>query len=271
MTKVEPNSFKDISAAASQAASQQYQEEREQARKRREILSLKETRQQTDSELRSILADLSDLSTRTTRRLDYTYYSLLTSFSALRAGIHSLHGLARSTHLLERRFSQSTAELATETSKALRGADEGFERQKGRIEDLEARLLAGRSRVEGLGRRLDTVQGKVERSARRDGEERRRAEGWWRAGWLMMVSVGVLMLAAWVWRGLDRPEAVWDTKASEASMGAGGLEKELAGLREETGVGNESLERLGRKGARDGKSSDAGSKAEATLRLFDEL
>ena len=262
-------------------AEERRKKEEETRLKWKEARVLKAKREDADEDLRSTLAQLSNLSSMTTRRLDTTYYSLLSSLSALRSGVESLHALSRSTHLLSDKFATKTEEVAAETTIVLQRAEEQFQRQATRIEGLEARLYAGRVKVGGLSERLDAVRGKVEAAVERDGEGRRRARGFWRMGWSCVGGLLLLVFGIAVWQkgGADGMAAMgrgnasdsfWQLEMKEGTLGAEDLKRGLEGLRG-SDLGNASL---GSMEAIEGKREEQNAKsaeAEATLRLFDEL
>ena len=255
--------------------------EEETKQKWKEARALKAKREDADEDLRSTLAQLSNLSSMTTRRLDTTYYSLLSSLSALRLGVRSLHALSRSTHQLNDKFAHQTEEVTRETTAAIQRIEEQFQRQSERIEGLEARLQAGRVKVGGLSERLDVVRENVEAAAERDGEGRRRVRGMWRMGWTCIAGLLLLIFGVAIWQkggadgivslgGGSAGDNFWDLEMKKGTLGAEDLKRGLEGLRG-PGQSNASLGDMetmkDTKEARSTKSVEA----EATLRLLDEL
>jgi hypothetical protein len=119
--------------------------------------------------LRSKLASVGTLATDITRRLDYTYYNLLERMSALNSTIHTFQELVDSSTTLHDNFQRDHAHLEQDTQRQL-GEFQHFEPQRLRIEALEKRMKAGRSRMETLGGRLDVVRREIEGWERREGE-----------------------------------------------------------------------------------------------------
>ncbi len=245
----------------------------------KEARVLKAKRVEADEDLRNTLAQLSNLSGMTTRRLDTTYYSLLSSLSALRSGVESLHGLSRSTHQLSDKFVSQTDEVTTETATTIQRVKEQFQRQANRIEGLEARLQAGRVKVGGLSRRLDLVRERVEAAAEKDGEGRRRVREMWRMGWSCVAALLLVLFGIAIWQkggadglvsmgGGDASDTFWQLEMKEGTLGADDLKRGLEGLRGPD-LGNASLsdtEAIDRQERR-AKSAEG----EATLKMFDEL
>lgn len=123
-------------------------------------------------ELRKSLRALSGFSLATTRRLDDTYYSILEKVASLRSAIGGLQELLDLTKQLRDEFQTDTDELEADVQGQTDGFG-GFSMQRGRIEELEARIKAGREKANGLSDRLETVRQRV--------EVRRRVEGEWQA------------------------------------------------------------------------------------------
>ena len=239
----------------------------------KEVSKLKTSRQEADEDLRSTLAQLSTLSTTTTRRLDYTYYSLLSSLSALRSGVASLHNLSTSTHHLSEKFTTQTEEITAENKATITNADENFARQAQRIEGLESRLQAGREKAGKLGQRLDVVRARVEHCAERDGEGRRRVRGFWRMGWVGLVgcslAVLVVVLVGTPPGGDLKKPVFWEMEKGEGTLGREDIKRGLEGPREP----NRSREsHPPRDRPTQGEETRrTGMIAEKTLRMFDEL
>ena len=187
----------------------------------------------TCSELRSSLSDLSTLSTSTTRCLDYTYYSLLSSLSTLRSDLASMHTLATSFSILSSHFTQASTSLSTETRQSIQSATANLDAQHQRITELEARMRDGRRRVNDLTLRLDAVKTRVEGVARADAAREtslgRRMKMLW--GSMAMVLIVILALVVAKQNGVGVDVRGEDTmEVGEKGM----FEKEVEALRNES-------------------------------------
>lgn len=162
----------------------------------------REGRRRVDEHLRQTLQSLTTLSTTTTRRLDYTYYSLLEHISALHTLISSFATLSSATSQHHVHFSDSTSSLADTFNAQISGFDKTFGAQAERIGALETRLQEGRTRVGKLGQRLESVRARVEGWERGEtewqGRARRRLRMLWAgSGALLAIFVVLLLVRHW--------------------------------------------------------------------------
>lgn len=148
--------------------------------------------------LRSKLAGIGALATDITRRLDYTYYNLLERISTLHSTIHTFQELVDSSATLHENFQRDNSALESEIHKQLADFAK-FDPQRQRIDELERRMRAGRSKMENLGQRLDKVRREIEGWERREGEwqarvtQRLRVLGGFVAGLVLMVVVAYVL------------------------------------------------------------------------------
>lgn len=151
-----------------------------------------------DRILRSKLAGIGTLATDITRRLDYTYYNLLERISTLHSTIHTFQELVDSSATLHENFQRDNSALESDIHKQLADFAK-FEPQRQRIDELERRMKAGRSKMENLGERLDKVRREIEGWERREGEwqarvtQRLRVLGGFVAGLVLMVIVAYVL------------------------------------------------------------------------------
>lgn len=96
-------------------------------------------------DIRSTLASLLQTSLRSTRRLDDTYYSILSHVSSLRTTIANLQDLSSLTRTLNESLEADTAELSESITKQTTAFATTFDSQAQRIEDLEERVSAART------------------------------------------------------------------------------------------------------------------------------
>ena len=119
--------------------------------------------------LRSKLAGIGTLATDITRLLDYTYYNLLERISTLHSTINTFQELVDSSATLHESFLRDNSALESDIHKQLADFAK-FDPQRQRIDELERRMKAGRSKMENLGERLEKVRGEIEGWERREGE-----------------------------------------------------------------------------------------------------
>ncbi|MCJ1469625.1 hypothetical protein MMC07_008260 [Pseudocyphellaria aurata] len=137
-----------------------------------------------------------------TRRLDYTYYSLLQHISVLATLTSSLATLGSTTSQHHEHFSKSTSSLARTFNAQISGFDQTFGAQAERIDALETRLQEGWTRVGELGQRLENVRARVEESERGErewqGRARRRVRMLW-AGMSSLLAIFLVVLLVHHW------------------------------------------------------------------------
>lgn len=144
--------------------------------------------------MRSKLAGIGTLATDITRRLDYTYYNLLERISTLYSTIHTFQELVDSSATLHENFQRDNSALEADIRKQLADFAK-FDPQRQRIDELEQRMKAGRSKMENLGERLDKVRREIEGWEQREGEwqarvtQRLRVLGGFVAGLVLMIIV----------------------------------------------------------------------------------
>lgn len=152
--------------------------------------------------LRQTLLSLSTLSTATTRRLDYTYYSLLEHCSILNTLTSHLSDLASTTASLRSSFHSNTTSLATTSSNQITTSTTSFQAQATRIEALESRLANERKRAEALGQRLEGVKARVKSWEQQEREWRERVRMRLRMLWgsvSCVIGVFFILMVARCW------------------------------------------------------------------------
>ncbi|SLM40662.1 hypothetical protein LPUS_11498 [Lasallia pustulata] len=162
-----------------------------------------------DEELLSTLSSLSTFSTTATRRLDYSYYSLLERISNIISTVDGFFALSQYTSTLCADFATSIQALDSDFTFQISSFDDTFAAQREKIEGLETRLHEGKQKVHALGKRLETARGKVESWGEREREWQARTSrrliilwcGLAAVGWLFLVLLG---LRHWRSEG-DRP------------------------------------------------------------------
>ena len=234
-----------------------------------EVARLQRRRQEGETSLKQTLTHLSDLSTQMTRRLDYTYYSLLRSLSHLTSSVNDFYALAQASRNMHEGFLSSTGEMEREGNASLKATNETLDRQAERLGQLQGRMKKGRVRVAELCLRLESVRSSIEEAERREGEERRKTGKilticWGcAASWLAILVLGLLMRQFGP-RPVVRPSITEGIMADVAvdSRNWSGTAPKIAGS-----AVNGQDDASGEGAAQ----SSAANGADATLRLLDEL
>ncbi|KAF1837520.1 hypothetical protein BDW02DRAFT_566006 [Decorospora gaudefroyi] len=120
-------------------------------------------------DLRAALQSLSDQSLKTSRRLDDTYYSILEKVSVLRQTIGTLQELSGLTKELHDNFEHDTTELVDDVTGQVEAFD-GFKAQQKQVNDLEARIQAGKEKADSLASRLTRAQERVDARAKSEAQ-----------------------------------------------------------------------------------------------------
>ena len=252
------------------------EEERKELALKKKWADVSQMRKQREEGLTSLsqtLGQLSNLSTATTRRLDYTYYGLLTALSNLSRSVGELHALATGVKQMQVSWLGAMEEVESEIDVSVLATAERLDQQAERVGALQGRMRRGKGRVEELGRRLEVVRGRVEGAERRDGEGRRRVGR--RMRWLWSLGgcwVGVLVLGLgmryWgVSLGQGMGDGAWEVLGrreweGRSGLGGGGVPEVKSGgtpLVTEPVVAKSSAE------------SRTGLDAEMTLGMLDDL
>ncbi|KAL4748787.1 hypothetical protein BDW72DRAFT_205304 [Aspergillus terricola var. indicus] len=160
-----------------------------------DLQRVRDQRSRGEQYLRSALSAIGALATDITRRLDYTYYGLLEKIAALTMTIVSLQELSDTTSKLFDDFQQETTGLEQEIRKQIGDLHE-FQPQVQRIEALEERMRASKTRAEALGNRLDAMRSEIERWDKREMEWQMRTNQRLRIFWGIITSVILAALVA---------------------------------------------------------------------------
>ncbi|OJJ43695.1 hypothetical protein ASPZODRAFT_28333 [Penicilliopsis zonata CBS 506.65] len=160
-----------------------------------DLKQVKKSRIQGEEYLRDALVSIGTLATDITRRLDYTYYTLLERVAALNSTIESLHELSHSISALCRDFEREITSLDSEIHRQVKKL-EGFEAQTQKIEALEERMKAGRRRVKDLGNRLDAVRNEITNWENREIEWQARVGRRLRFFWGIVTSAALIVVVA---------------------------------------------------------------------------
>ncbi|KAB5536427.1 hypothetical protein GE09DRAFT_1139846 [Coniochaeta sp. 2T2.1] len=146
------------------------------------------------SGLQKSLAELTSFSNTTTRRLDDSYYSVLSKTGTLQNTIAALKELALLSQVTGAQFEKESDDLDAETQSQI-SAFGNFEAQEKRIRALTERIHGGRDKVRSLSDRVDVVRERIEKWERADREWQERTRRRLKAVW---VVISVLMVVVMV-------------------------------------------------------------------------
>ncbi|KAI1118943.1 hypothetical protein F5Y14DRAFT_398239 [Nemania sp. NC0429] len=142
--------------------------------------------------LQKSLVELDTFSNATIARLDETYSSVLDRLSSLQSTIVSMKELAAVSQELTESFTSESQTLISDIESQLSAYDQSAD-QKKRIQDLQARIRAGRDKVQALSKRVDVVRGRVESWEKADKEWQERTRRRLKVIWIF-ISVLLLIL-----------------------------------------------------------------------------
>ena len=172
-------------------------------------------------------------------------------------------------------FVGTTAEIERSAETSLQTTKETLDRQVERVSRLQERMDSGKSKVEALRGRLDTVNTRLEEAERIDGEGRKRVGRRWRMLWSFVgfwASVLFIGLFLRRWGSLPDPERISST---ELKYGPVMWEKARTGTAtanvSETEIGAGSVVSTNSASAVKEPESSCAIDADATLRLLDEV
>ena len=169
---------------------------------------LKQRAEEAEEELRDKLSTLNQTGTDITRRLDYTYYSLLEKIGSLVSTIGSFQSLSKQSHDLIENFSKEATALDSSTRDRTETLREGFEARQVRVAGLEGRGVQAQEKATKLSARLESARRKVQEWERREAEAVKKRERWWKGVWgTFGTTLGIIVLIiCWKeWMGAGDP------------------------------------------------------------------
>lgn len=173
---------------------------------------------EAEEELRSRLDDLGQTAADITRRLDYTYYSLLERIGSLVSTIHSFQSLSTQSRSLVEEFEKEAENLDADIKHRMGKFKDGFNERKVRVTDLEQRGTKAKNKAEQLGKRLERARIVVEDWEKRESEAARARARMWKGTWFTIIGiVGIIMMLV-IWKE-------WSSGADAARAGLGTPEK----------------------------------------------
>ncbi|KAI1148647.1 hypothetical protein F4825DRAFT_464750 [Nemania diffusa] len=143
--------------------------------------------------LRKSLVELNTFSNATIARLDETYSSVLERLGALQSTIVAMKELATMSQDINESFTSESRALVGEIESQLSVYDQSAD-QKKRIQDLQARIHAGRDKVQALSRRVDLVRGRIEGWEKADKEWQERTRRRLKVIWIFISVVAFILM-----------------------------------------------------------------------------
>jgi hypothetical protein len=134
-----------------------------------------------------------------TRRLDYTYYSLLERIGSLVSTIHSFQSLATQSRVLVEGFEKEAEHLDTDIKRRIGKFRDGFDERESRVADLEQRGTKAGNKAVQLGKRLEIARIIVEDWQKKESEAVRARARMWKRIWCTCIGVlgFIMMLVVW--------------------------------------------------------------------------
>ncbi|KAG6363427.1 hypothetical protein INS49_008526 [Diaporthe citri] len=157
------------------------------------------------SDLKKSLADLANVSTGTTRRLDDTYYGVLEKLSSLQNTVAALKELASASASMNEGFTAESESVLAEAQAQLDAFGQ-FDEQQARVQALQDRVHGGRERIGALSERVDIVRQKVERWERADYMWQNKTRRRIKIVWGMLLGFVLLLLLLYAGAKAYAPE-----------------------------------------------------------------
>ena len=155
---------------------------------------------EAEEELRGRLDDLGQMATDMTRRLDYTYYSLLERIGGLVSTIQSFQSLSTQSRALVEGFEREGDYLEADIKRRIETFWEGFDERDVRVADLEQRGKKAGSKAAQLGQRLESARIIVEEWEKRESVATTARARMWVGTWCAFIGlIGFIMMIV-VWK-----------------------------------------------------------------------
>lgn len=152
---------------------------------------VKSRRQPGEEHLRSALSTVGTLATDITRRLDYTYYSLLEKVAALTSTFASFQELSDSASTIFDDIERETSVLDGDIRRQIADLKD-FQPQMRKIERLEERMRSGKKKADALGKRLEAIRNRIDLWEEKEVEWQTRVGRRLRVFWVI-VALSVLV------------------------------------------------------------------------------
>ncbi|KAI1299101.1 hypothetical protein F5Y03DRAFT_251558 [Xylaria venustula] len=147
--------------------------------------------------LRKSLVELNSFSNATIARLDDTYSSLLERIGSLQGTIVAMKELAAMSQEINESFTSESRALVNEIESQLSVYDQSTDQKKS-IQDLQARIHAGRDKVQALSKRVDVVRERIEGWEKADKEWQERTRRRLKVLWIIISVIAFVLVILFV-------------------------------------------------------------------------
>ena len=197
-----------------------------------DIANLKRAQDAADTELHNRLADLDNTSTELSRRLDYTYYELLSKVNNLKGTVESFQNLSTQSDHLITNFEHETSKLSDDVTRRVARFRSGFKDRQTRVSDLETRSNLASQKAKDLNRRLENARTIIVNWEKREVASKQKWGRFWLILWWtvipLTVVIMVLVTARLWWFGGDPVAAALDLHHKGSRNRSLGLDREIA-------------------------------------------
>ncbi|KAI3328907.1 hypothetical protein HD806DRAFT_519270 [Xylariaceae sp. AK1471] len=147
--------------------------------------------------IRKSLLDLNNFSNAQIVRLDEAYSVVLQRRGSLQSTILAIKDLADMSYEMDGSFRSESLALVSEIESQLSVYDQS-EDQKKCIQDLKARIHAGRDKVQALSKRVDVVRERIEGWERADKEWQERTRKRLKVLWIIISVMALVLVSLFV-------------------------------------------------------------------------
>ncbi|KAI1368722.1 hypothetical protein F5Y08DRAFT_227590 [Xylaria arbuscula] len=217
------------------------------------------------SSLKTSLVELNTFSNATIARLEETYSTILQRLGSLKSTMVALKELAAMSQELNESFNNESRALVSEIESQLGVYDQSTE-QKKCIQDLQARIQAGRDKVQALSKRVDIVRDRIEGWKKADKEWQERTRKRLKIIWIIISIVTFVLVVLFIGAQYAPTDITKLAEVAPTALGGKPSLESFAGnnSRSAATMAEEVREELTLR--RVPESGD-----EAVLRIFDEL
>lgn len=166
----------------------------------KDVDKIRKINTEAEEELQRRLAAVNKTSVDITRRLDYTYYSLLEKVGNLVAIVQSFQSLSTQTRSLIDKFTKEASVLEKDVKIKVETFKTSFDEREVRVRRLEERGARANAMAQDLGARLENARQRVEAWEEKQGAERRRRSRFWRSTWTLVIVALVVIFFGFTWR-----------------------------------------------------------------------
>lgn len=177
----------------------------------KDVDKIRKINEEAEEELQRRLAAVNMTCVEITRRLDYTYYSVLEKVGNLVAIVQSFHSLSSQTRDLIDNLTAEASALEKDVTTKVETFKTSFDERYVRVKQLEERGARANAKAQELGQRLENARERVEAWERKQVAERRRRHWFWRSVWTAFIALVVIVFFGLTWREWQSEVAVMKT------------------------------------------------------------